>query len=115
MKSFKAFLPARFAIRPRATSAIMALSQDSRAGVDSFCAAALAQSGTEPKAATDLGLMYNRTVCDPDAIPLCHFGWTRPPSPAEAVSPQGVLGGEAPVPKAAARIKWYPPKTEGLE
>ncbi len=63
---FQGFLTGPMGDPSKATAAIMALSQDSRAQVDAFAAAALANGGSEPKAATDMGFMYNRTICDPD-------------------------------------------------
>lgn len=63
---FKSFLTGPLGDPAKATSAIMALSQDSRAEVDAFAAAALAHGGTEVKDPTDLGFMYNRSICDPD-------------------------------------------------
>jgi predicted lactoylglutathione lyase len=45
---------------------MLALSQDSRAAVDAFAEAALKAGGSEPKAAQDMGFMYNRTIMDPD-------------------------------------------------
>lgn len=65
-EKFKGFLSSPMGDPARSTSVIMALSQDSRDAVDGFAAAALASGGFEPKAATDLGFMYNRTICDPD-------------------------------------------------
>jgi uncharacterized protein len=48
------------------TGLMVALALDSRAAVDAFATAALANGGTEPRPATDLGFMYNRTISDPD-------------------------------------------------
>jgi predicted lactoylglutathione lyase len=47
-------------------AALIALSRESRAAVDAFVEAALANGGSEPKAPSDLGFMYQRTVADPD-------------------------------------------------
>jgi predicted lactoylglutathione lyase len=60
-----------FATRPladpaKSTAVMLALSQDSRAAVDAFAEAALKAGGSEPKAAQDMGFMYNRTIMDPD-------------------------------------------------
>jgi uncharacterized protein len=60
-----------FATQPRAdttktSSCLIALSRDSREGVDSITAAALNAGGHEPKPAMDLGFMYNRIFTDPD-------------------------------------------------
>ena len=62
---------ASFATKPLAdpaktTSVMVALSQDSRAAVDTITEAALKAGGTEPKPAQDMGFMYNRTFHDPD-------------------------------------------------
>jgi Predicted lactoylglutathione lyase len=46
--------------------ALIALSRDSRADVDAIVEAGLANGGTEPRPATDLGFMYNRDLEDPD-------------------------------------------------
>lgn len=52
---------------PATTTAVMiALSQDSRAAVDTITEAALKAGGSEPKPAQDMGFMYNRTFHDPD-------------------------------------------------
>ena len=50
----------------KACAVLVALSQDSKAEVDRFAAAALAHGGSEPKPVTDLGFMYQRTIADPD-------------------------------------------------
>ncbi|MGV8985117.1 MAG: VOC family protein [Cypionkella sp.] len=60
-----------FATKPLAnpassTAVMIALSQDSRAAVDTITEAALKAGGSEPKPAQDLGFMYNRTFHDPD-------------------------------------------------
>lgn len=46
--------------------ALIALSRDSREDVDKVLAAGLANGGTEPRDAQDLGFMYNRDLEDPD-------------------------------------------------
>ena len=48
------------------TQHLLALSQDSKADVDSIVAAALASGGTEPRGAQDMGFMYSRSFADPD-------------------------------------------------
>lgn len=50
----------------KSTAVMIALTQDSRADVDSFAAKALAHGGSEPKAAQDMGFMYSRMIRDPD-------------------------------------------------
>lgn len=49
-----------------AASALIALSRDSRAGVDAITEAALAHGGSEPRPAQDMGFMYSRAFRDPD-------------------------------------------------
>ncbi len=63
---FQGFAHLPIADPSKSTSVLIALSHDSRAQVDAFAAAALANGGFEPKVATDLGFMYNRTISDPD-------------------------------------------------
>jgi uncharacterized protein len=48
------------------TGMMIALSFEDRDAVDGFAKTALAHGGSEPRPATDLGFMYNRTVADPD-------------------------------------------------
>ena len=60
-----------FATLPRAdtqksTAALIALSCENRAAVDTMTDAALAAGGSEPKPADDLGFMYTRTFHDLD-------------------------------------------------
>jgi uncharacterized protein len=50
----------------RTCSALIALSCDDKAAVDAFAAAARSAGGSEPKALSDLGFMYQRTIADPD-------------------------------------------------
>lgn len=63
---FKSFLTLPLGDPAKATSVLLALNQDSRDAVDAFARTALAHGGSEPKPPTDLGFMYNRTICDPD-------------------------------------------------
>ena len=74
---FKSFLTGPMGDPAKATSVLVALSQDGRAAVDAFAAAALAQGGSEPKPAQDLGFMYSRMICDPDGNTLEPF-WMDP-------------------------------------
>ena len=53
--------------------AIIALTRDSRADVDSVVAAGVAAGGVEPRPATDLGFMYTRDLEDPDGNILEFF------------------------------------------
>ena len=62
---------AEFATKPladpaKSTAVMIALSQDSRAAVDTITEAALKAGGSEPKPAQDMGFMYNRTFHDLD-------------------------------------------------
>lgn len=45
---------------------LLALSRDSRADVDAFAVAALANGGSEFRPAQDMGWMYSRALADPD-------------------------------------------------
>ena len=63
---------------PASTTAVMvAFSAESRAGVDALATAALANGGTEPKPAMDMGFMYGRTFNDPDGNVIEAF-WMDP-------------------------------------
>ncbi|MCE6951445.1 VOC family protein [Cereibacter sphaeroides] len=60
-----------FSVLPRAdttstTGVLIALSRDSREGVDDMLRAALENGAKEPKPADDHGWMYMRTFMDPD-------------------------------------------------
>ncbi len=48
------------------SAALLCLSRDSRADVDSITEAALAAGGTEPRDPQDMGFMYGRQFDDPD-------------------------------------------------
>jgi uncharacterized protein len=48
------------------TGMMIALALDDRAAVDEFAKTALAHGGGEPRPATDMGFMYNRTISDLD-------------------------------------------------
>jgi predicted lactoylglutathione lyase len=63
---FASFAPVPVADPRTSAGALIALSRESRAAVDAFVEAALAHGGSEPKAPSDLGFMYQRTVADPD-------------------------------------------------
>lgn len=76
-EKFKSFLTLPMSDPAKATSVLVALSQDSREAVDAFSVAALANGGSEPKAAQDMGFMYSRTICDPDGNILEPF-WMDP-------------------------------------
>ena len=63
---FRGFATLPLADTTKSTSVLIALSRDDRAGVDAITEAALKAGGSEPKPASDLGFMYNRTFMDPD-------------------------------------------------
>ncbi len=63
---FQGFATKPLADPAKGTGVLIALSQDSRDGVDQITAAALKSGGSEPKPAQDLGFMYSRTFNDPD-------------------------------------------------
>jgi predicted lactoylglutathione lyase len=63
---FRGFSPLPVAETTQTTAVLIALSRDSRDGVDRITDAAIAAGGHEPKAATDMGFMYTRTFLDPD-------------------------------------------------
>ena len=63
---FRDFATLPLADTTKTTSVLIALSRDDRAGVDAITEAALKAGGSEPKVASDLGFMYNRTFMDPD-------------------------------------------------
>ena len=63
---FDGFLTKPRADTSKTTSALIALSCDSRAAVDTMTEAALKSGGSEPKPASDHGFMYTRTFHDPD-------------------------------------------------
>jgi uncharacterized protein len=63
---FKGFSDAPIPDAKTSTGLMIALSLDSREAVDAFGKTALAHGGGEPRPATDMGFMYNRTISDPD-------------------------------------------------
>ncbi|MBK8836559.1 MAG: glyoxalase [Anaerolineae bacterium] len=63
---FKTFTPHALCDATTHTEAILALSVESKAKVDEMVGAALAAGGTEPRARTDMGFMYNCAFADPD-------------------------------------------------
>lgn len=63
---FRGFAPLPVAETTQTTAVLIALSRDSRAGVDAITEAAVTAGGHEPKPATDMGFMYTRTFLDPD-------------------------------------------------
>ena len=63
---FKGFSDAPIPDAHKVTGLMVALECASRAAVDARMKAGLAAGGGEPRPATDLGFMYNRTIADPD-------------------------------------------------
>lgn len=63
---FKGFSDAPIPDAHTTTGLMVALQCADRADVDVKSKAALTAGGTEPRPATDLGFMYNRTIADPD-------------------------------------------------
>lgn len=63
---FKGFSDAPIPDAHSTAGLMVALQCADRADVDAKSKAALAAGGTEPRPATDLGFMYNRTIADPD-------------------------------------------------
>jgi uncharacterized protein len=63
---FQGFSDAPIPDAHTATGLMVALECASRDEVEAKSKAALAAGGTEPRPATDLGFMYNRTIADPD-------------------------------------------------
>lgn len=62
------------ALNPSATTAIFL---DTREAVDKAVTDGIAAGGTEPRAASDYGFMYQRQLTDPDGN-LLEFGWMDP-------------------------------------
>jgi uncharacterized protein len=65
-EKFKSFSNSPIPDAHASTGLMVALECASRAEVDAKSAAAMAAGGSEPRPATDLGFMYNRTIADPD-------------------------------------------------
>lgn len=63
---FKGFTDAPIPDAKAATGMMMALKFESREEVDAFAKTALAHGGGEPRPASDMGFMYNRTISDLD-------------------------------------------------
>lgn len=62
----KGFTAKPLADATQVTEVLNALNADSREEVDRLVDAAIAAGGTEPRAAMDLGFMYQRSFDDPD-------------------------------------------------
>ena len=63
---FETFVTRPVADPSKSAAALIALSRDSRAGVDAITEAALKHGGSEPRPVQDLGFLYGRAFCDPD-------------------------------------------------
>ena len=63
---FRQFTSKRIADARETTEVLLAISADSRAGVDEITEKALAAGGREPRAPEDHGWMYGRSFEDPD-------------------------------------------------
>lgn len=63
---FAGFAPRPVGDPARETAVLIALTQDSRASVDSFLAAAVAHGGSDNGKPQDYGFMYSQSVSDPD-------------------------------------------------
>ncbi len=66
----------------QAVSVTTAIFFDSREEVDAAAEQGLAAGGTEERAASDFGFMYQRQLTDPDGN-LLEFGWMDPKASAE--------------------------------
>ncbi len=65
-EKFKGFSDAPIPDAHTTTGLMIAIALDSKAAVDKMAKAALAAGGGEPRPASDMGFMYNRTISDPD-------------------------------------------------
>ena len=63
---FKEFSPLPIPDAKQQVQALYALSQDSRAAVDTIAEAGLAAGGSEFRTAQDMGFMYSRAIADLD-------------------------------------------------
>jgi predicted lactoylglutathione lyase len=63
---FAGFSPRPIADTQAATSALIALTRDSREAVDAFGAAVVANGGSDNGKPQDLGFMYGQSYSDPD-------------------------------------------------
>lgn len=79
---FQTFTPRPAAFGHDATEVLVALQLGGRAQVDAMVEAALAQGGTEPRAAQDHGFMYSRAFADLDGHIWEPFWMNDAPPPA---------------------------------
>ncbi|MDY6807943.1 MAG: glyoxalase [Actinomycetota bacterium] len=66
VQRFAGYAAATVADPRHGREALVAISASSRADVDRFADAAMANGGTHLRAAEDLGFLYCRSFCDPD-------------------------------------------------
>ena len=65
-EKFKGFSDNPIPDAHKSTGLMVAILCENREEVDGKMHSALARGGSEPRPATDLGFMYNRTIADPD-------------------------------------------------
>jgi predicted lactoylglutathione lyase len=93
---FRQFTPRPIANANDASEVLLCLSADSREQVDSFIERGVAASGTaDPAAKQDYGVMYGRSVADPDGH-IWEIMWMDP-----AAAEQGASAIEAAIPEEA--------------
>lgn len=93
---FRQFTPRPIANANDASEVLLCLSADSREQVDSFIERGVAAGGTaDPAAKQDYGVMYGRSVADPDGH-IWEIMWMDP-----AAAEQGASAIEAAVPEEA--------------
>ena len=83
---YRQFTPLPIGDAKKTSSALLALSQTSRDAVDASIGAAVAAGGiADPSPAQDYGMMYGRSVTDPDGH---HFElmWMNPAAAAQGAS-----------------------------
>ncbi len=93
---FRQFTPRPIADANERSEVLLCLSADSREQVDSFIERGVAAGGTaDPAAKQDYGVMYGRSVADPDGH-IWEIMWMDP-----AAAEQGASAIEAAVPQSA--------------
>ena len=93
---FRQFTPRPIADAKAASEVLLCLSADSREQVDSFIARGVAAGGTaDPSAKQDYGVMYGRSVADPDGH-IWEIMWMDP-----AAAEQGAEAIDTAVPQSA--------------
>ena len=74
---FKGFIDKEIVDAHKSTEVLLALSTDSREGVDDLANKAVAAGGKEPRAAQDHGFMYSRSFSDLDGH-IWEIVWMNP-------------------------------------